>query len=379
MLTISALPVPSGRSATLVEWPCGKTAGTFRAGPTRPGKRRASASSTWPPKSLGAARPTAPATRRTSSTAPSWSAPWSGPAVEDEPDIPEGDVAELLDAADLIVTAAGPEIVAEIERERETQPWWKVWRRKGGRRLQLELPLVLFPSPCPPTTTRKPRNTGVRQGGGGAGRAGGIGPRPGRRGRRERHRSAAPGTLRTTPTTASSTTTRPPGGPTTGAPSSTTAAPSHPDLGRPEPRPPRPRLPRPRPPRPRLPQTSAAADLGHGRDRRHDRPGLGHDQPGLGDHVRRRSRRRPRCPTPGKGTRTSTSSWEGARQHAVGGGPPGERGQWLIAGTQFITGGAATATIWSSPDALNWSKSVLPAPAAGGRRRSRRRHQLGPT
>ena len=45
--------------------------------------------------------------------------------------------------------------------------------------------------------------------------------------------------------------------------------------------------------------------------------------------------------------------------------PPGERGQWLIAGTQFITGGPATATIWSSPDALNWSKSVLPEPEAG--------------
>ncbi len=45
--------------------------------------------------------------------------------------------------------------------------------------------------------------------------------------------------------------------------------------------------------------------------------------------------------------------------------PPGERGQWLIAGTQFITGGPATATIWSSPDALNWSKSVLPSPDAG--------------
>lgn len=53
------------------------------------------------------------------------------PPVEDEPDIPEGDVAELLDAADFIVTAAGPEIVAEVERERGSKPWWKVWKRKG--------------------------------------------------------------------------------------------------------------------------------------------------------------------------------------------------------------------------------------------------------
>ena len=56
----------------------------------------------------------------------------SRPAVEDEPDEPEGDVAELLDAADLIVTAAGPEIVAEVERERQSKPWWKVWKRREG-------------------------------------------------------------------------------------------------------------------------------------------------------------------------------------------------------------------------------------------------------
>ena len=54
------------------------------------------------------------------------------PAVEPEPELADGDVASLLDAADLIVTAAGPEIVAEIERQRETRPWWKVWKRKEG-------------------------------------------------------------------------------------------------------------------------------------------------------------------------------------------------------------------------------------------------------
>lgn len=56
------------------------------------------------------------------------------PQVEQEPDMPEGEVASVLDAADLIVTAAGPEILKEIERKRESKPWWKVWRRKedGG-------------------------------------------------------------------------------------------------------------------------------------------------------------------------------------------------------------------------------------------------------
>jgi hypothetical protein len=42
---------------------------------------------------------------------------------------------------------------------------------------------------------------------------------------------------------------------------------------------------------------------------------------------------------------------------------PGQRGQWLIAGTQYRTGGPAVATVWSSPDALTWSKTVLPTPS----------------
>jgi hypothetical protein len=54
------------------------------------------------------------------------------PKVEDEPEIPAGDVSSVLDAADFIVTAAGPEIVAEIESERQTRPWWKVWKKKEG-------------------------------------------------------------------------------------------------------------------------------------------------------------------------------------------------------------------------------------------------------
>lgn len=52
--------------------------------------------------------------------------------LPDEPPVGAGNVASVLDAADLIVTAAGPEIVAEIERHRGSRPWWKVWRRKEG-------------------------------------------------------------------------------------------------------------------------------------------------------------------------------------------------------------------------------------------------------
>jgi hypothetical protein len=50
--------------------------------------------------------------------------------VEAEPaDAPE-DIAAVLDAADAVVTAAGPEIVAEIEAQRQKRKWWQR-RRKG--------------------------------------------------------------------------------------------------------------------------------------------------------------------------------------------------------------------------------------------------------
>jgi hypothetical protein len=53
------------------------------------------------------------------------------PPVEEEPDEPPGDVVTLLDEADSIVTAAGPEILAEIEADRQGRRWWQVWRRRG--------------------------------------------------------------------------------------------------------------------------------------------------------------------------------------------------------------------------------------------------------
>jgi len=53
------------------------------------------------------------------------------PAVESQPEEPATEVADILDRADAIVTAAGPEIVAAVERQRERAPWWKVWRRRG--------------------------------------------------------------------------------------------------------------------------------------------------------------------------------------------------------------------------------------------------------
>jgi len=46
-----------------------------------------------------------------------------------EPASLEG-VAELLDEAEDIVNAIGPEIVAEMDREQRRQPFWKRFRRK---------------------------------------------------------------------------------------------------------------------------------------------------------------------------------------------------------------------------------------------------------
>jgi hypothetical protein len=60
------------------------------------------------------------------------------PPVEAEPDEPAEEVSGVLAEASAIVTAAGPEIVAEIESERAGRRWWQIWKRRddgGGFRL----------------------------------------------------------------------------------------------------------------------------------------------------------------------------------------------------------------------------------------------------
>ena len=52
------------------------------------------------------------------------------PPVEPEPDDAPKDIAALLDEADAIVTAAGPEIVASVEAERARRRWWQLWKRR---------------------------------------------------------------------------------------------------------------------------------------------------------------------------------------------------------------------------------------------------------
>jgi len=53
------------------------------------------------------------------------------PAVESEPEEPADGVSSVLAEASAIVTAAGPEILAEIEAERSSRRWWQVWKRRG--------------------------------------------------------------------------------------------------------------------------------------------------------------------------------------------------------------------------------------------------------
>ncbi|MGI8851206.1 MAG: hypothetical protein ACR2KC_06055 [Acidimicrobiales bacterium] len=53
------------------------------------------------------------------------------PTVEKEPEEAPEDIARLLDEADSIVTAVGPEILAEVEAERQGRRRWWPWRRRG--------------------------------------------------------------------------------------------------------------------------------------------------------------------------------------------------------------------------------------------------------
>jgi len=54
------------------------------------------------------------------------------PPVETEPDEPAEEVSTLLAEASAIVTAAGPEIVDQIEADRASRRWWQVWKKRDG-------------------------------------------------------------------------------------------------------------------------------------------------------------------------------------------------------------------------------------------------------
>ena len=45
---------------------------------------------------------------------------------------------------------------------------------------------------------------------------------------------------------------------------------------------------------------------------------------------------------------------------------PDAGGVWLIAGTQLSATGSAEATVWTSPNATTWSRTVLPSPTGNG-------------
>jgi len=56
------------------------------------------------------------------------------PALGDEPDVPSGDIASILDSAEDIVNDVAPEILAEVTAENETEArkqgrrWWRFGR-----------------------------------------------------------------------------------------------------------------------------------------------------------------------------------------------------------------------------------------------------------
>jgi len=53
------------------------------------------------------------------------------PAIEDEPEMPSGDIASLLEAAESVVELAAPSAIAEArQRERKQEGRKGLWRRK---------------------------------------------------------------------------------------------------------------------------------------------------------------------------------------------------------------------------------------------------------
>ena len=116
---------------------CARTAGIFRPGLTRPARWRAFCVLDLAPEAPWRCPANCPSYEKGIIDSTFVVGSLVRPQVEAEPDVPEGDVAGVLDEADFIVTAGEGEIVKEIEREPGVRPWRKVWRRKedGGPNL----------------------------------------------------------------------------------------------------------------------------------------------------------------------------------------------------------------------------------------------------
>ena len=138
-----AVPGHRRRRAKLEQCLCGKTAGTFRAGPIRLAKWPGFACSTWRLKRPGAAPQSAPRYEKDVIDGSFVVGSLVRPQVEEEPEIPEGEVAGVLDAADLIVTAAGPEDPEGDRTQTGDQALVEGLEAERGRRAGLERPLTI--------------------------------------------------------------------------------------------------------------------------------------------------------------------------------------------------------------------------------------------
>ena len=98
--------------------PMRRSARTSRAAPTRTARPCASATSTWRPTRRGAAPTSARATSAGWPTSTGRTARWSRRRRPDEPPgLDDGSAAAVLDEAEDIINAVGPEILAEVEAE----------------------------------------------------------------------------------------------------------------------------------------------------------------------------------------------------------------------------------------------------------------------
>ena len=121
----------AGRTVRVTACRCAKTAGTSPAASTTTVRRRGSVCSTSRRRRRGDAPTTVPSTNGRSSTARSCSGSLVRQRVEDEPDEKPEDIQDLFDDAEMILDAAEPGVLADLDQTRKPgRKWWQRGKRK---------------------------------------------------------------------------------------------------------------------------------------------------------------------------------------------------------------------------------------------------------